>query len=87
MSHKTLILFALAGTLSFHAERGMAQQTEPRHLSGPIQNGVKHQPTRGDVGGGGEFSKGQAEETDRLYNELMSNSFGGTRHTGVARMR
>ena len=46
MSHKTLILFALAGTLSFPAERGMAQQTEPRHLSGPIQNGVKHQPTR-----------------------------------------
>ena len=87
MSHKTLIIFifALAATLSFPAERGMAQDTESLRVAGPIQNGIKHQPTRADVGH--EFSKDQAEETDRLYNELMSNSFGATHHSGVARMR
>jgi hypothetical protein len=85
MSHKTLIVFALAATLSFPAERGMAQDTESLRIAGPIQNGVKHQPTKADVGH--EFSKSQQEETDRLYNELMSNSFGDTRHTGIARMR
>ena len=51
----------------------------------PIQGGVKHQPTRDAVGG--EFSRGQAEETDKLYDELMSNSFSGTHHSGTARMR
>ena len=38
--------------------------------AGRFQNGVKHQPTRGAVGE--EFSPGQAKETDRLYDELMS---------------
>jgi hypothetical protein len=85
MSHKTLIAIALAATLSLPAERGMAQETESLRVAGPIQNGIKHQPTRGDVGS--EFSRSQQEETDRLYNELMSNSSGGTRHTGIARMR
>ena len=85
MSHKTLILFALAGALWFPAERGMAQDAESLRIAGPIQNGVKHQPTRNDVAH--EFSKSQQEETDRLYEELMSNSFGATHHTGNARMR
>jgi hypothetical protein len=85
MSPKTLIVFALAGTLSFPAAPGMAQDAESLRIAGPIQNGVKHQPTPGDVGH--EFSKSQQEETDRLYNELMSNSFSGNRHTGIARMR
>ena len=85
MSYNTLIVFALAGALSCLAQRGIAQETPPLHSSGPIQNGIKHQPTRGEVGG--EFSKGQAEETDRLYDELMSNSFSATHHPGIARMR
>ena len=83
---RTLIALALAGALSSLAQQAIAQDSRPLHEGDwPIQNGVKHQPTRSAVGS--EFSKGQAEETDRLYNELMSNSFGGTRHTGIARMR
>jgi hypothetical protein len=86
MSNRTLIIFALAGLFSCPAQQGIAQNSSSVHEGGwPIQNGVKHQPTRGEVGS--EFSRSQQEETDRLYNELMSNSFGGTRHTGVARMR
>ena len=53
--------------------------------TGRFQNGIKHQPTQGEVGS--EFSRSQQEETDRLYNELMSNSFGATHHSGIARMR
>jgi hypothetical protein len=36
---------------------------------------------------GGEFSKSQQEETDKLYDELMSNSYSATHHTGISRMR
>ena len=53
--------------------------------AGRFQNGIKHQPTRDAVGE--EFSRSQAEETDRLYDELLSNSYGATHHTGTARMR
>ena len=85
MSHKRLIVFALVVTLSCLAEQAFAQNSSSVHEGGwPIENGVKHQPTRGAVGG--EFSKGQQEETDRLYNELMSNS-AATHHSGIARMR
>ena len=86
MLHKTLIVFALVGGLSCLAQPGIAQDSRPLHGGGwPIQNGVKHQPTRGAVGG--EFSRSQAEETDKLYDELMSNSFSATHHSGTARMR
>jgi len=86
MFHKTIIVAALAGALSCLAQQAIAQDSRPVHGGGwPIQNGVKHQPTRGAVGG--EFSRGQAEETDKLYEELMSNSFGATHHSGTARMR
>jgi hypothetical protein len=87
MSHKTIIVAALAGALSCLAQQAIAQDSRvPVHGGGwPIQNGVKHQPTRDAVGG--EFSRGQAEETDRLYEELMSNSFSATHHPGTARMR
>jgi hypothetical protein len=89
MSRRTLIVLALAGPLSLLAQQAIAQDSRPVHGDDwPIQNGIKHQPTRAELGGGQEFSRGQAEETDRLYNELMSN--GGTshtHHTGVARMR
>ena len=86
MSHKRLIVLALVGTLSCPAQQTFAQNSSSVHEgSWPIENGVKHQPTRGEVGG--EFSRSQQEETDRLYNELMSNSFGATHHSGIARMR
>lgn len=87
MSRKTIIVAALAGALACPAQQAIAQDNRVPVHSGdwPIQNGVKHQPTRGAVGG--EFSRSQAEETDRLYDELMSNSFSGTHHPGNARMR
>jgi hypothetical protein len=83
MSNRKLILLAmLAGCL---AEPAIAQNSSSVHEGAwPIENGVKHQPTRGAVGG--EFSKSQQEETDKLYDELMSN-YGSTHHTGVSRMR
>ncbi|MGB7972891.1 MAG: hypothetical protein WCF81_00785 [Roseiarcus sp.] len=86
MLHKTIIVGALAGGLSCLAQQATAQDSHaPLHGGGwPIQNGVKHQPTRG---AGGEFTPGQAQETDKLYDELMSNSFGATHHTGNARTR
>jgi hypothetical protein len=86
MFHKTIIVIALTGALSCLAQQAIAQDSRPVHGGvWPIQNGVKHQPTRGAVGG--EFSPGQAQETDKLYDELMSNSFSGTHHSGTARMR
>jgi hypothetical protein len=86
MSHKALMVFALVGALCCLAQQAIAQDSRPVHGGAwPIQNGIKHQPTRGAVQG--EFSRGQAEETDKLYEELMSNSFSATHHTGNARMR
>ena len=86
MLHKTILVGALAGALSCLAQQATAQDRVPAHGGDwPIQNGVKHQPTRGAVGG--EFSPGQAEETDKLYDELLSNSFSATHHSGTARMR
>jgi hypothetical protein len=86
MLHKTMIVAALVGALSCLAQQAIAQESRPVHGGAwPIQNGVKHQPTRGAVGG--EFTPGQQNETDRLYDELMSNSFSATHHPGNARMR
>ena len=86
MLHKTIIVAALAGALSCLAQQAIAQDSHvPVHEGGwPIQKGVKHQPTRGAVGG--EFSRGQAEETDRLYDELLNN-YGSTHHPGDIRTR
>jgi hypothetical protein len=86
MLNKINLVGALAGALSCLAQQAIAQDSHPIHGGDwPIQNGVKHQPTRGAVGG--EFSPGQANETDKLYDELMSNSFSSTHHSGTARMR
>ncbi len=85
MFRKTLSVFALVGALSSPAQQAIAQDSRPVHGGGwPIQGGVKHQPTRSEVGG--EFSRNQQEETDKLYDELMSN-YGATHHSGNARMR
>ena len=87
MSHKALMVFALVGALCCLVQQAIAQDSRPVHGGAwPIQNGVKHQPTR-DAVGGSEFSRSQQEETDKLYEELMSNSFSATHHTGNARMR
>jgi hypothetical protein len=86
MLHKIILVGALAGALSFLAQLAIAQDSRvPVHGGDwPIQGGVKHQPSRGAVGG--EFSSGQANETDKLYDELM-NGYGSTHHSGTARMR
>jgi hypothetical protein len=85
MLHKTIIAGALVGGLSCLAQQAMAQESRPVHEGAwPIQGGVKHQPTRGAVGG--EFTPGQQNETDRLYDELM-NSYGATHHPGNVRAR
>ena len=86
MLHKAIIAGAVVGGLSCLAPQAMAQDSRPIHGGAwPIQGGVKHQPTRGAVGG--EFTPGQQNETDRLYEELMSNSFSATHHPGNARSR
>jgi hypothetical protein len=86
MFQKTIIVGALAGVLLWFTQQAVAQESRPIHEGEwPIQNGVKHQPTRGAARG--EFSRGQAEETDRLYDELMLNNFSATHHPGNARSR
>jgi hypothetical protein len=73
MLHKTLITFTLVGVLSFLAPLGIAQDSSSVHEGDwPIQGGVKHQPTRGELGGGREFSQDQAREIDQLYDQLLS---------------
>ena len=85
MLHKTIIIAAVAGALSCLAQQAIAQDSRPIHGGAwPIQGGVKHQPTRGDVGG--EFTPGQQNETDKLYDELM-NGYSATHHSGTARSR
>jgi hypothetical protein len=88
MSRKTLIVFALVGPLSFLAERGIAQETS-LHPSWPIENGIKHQPTQNELRAlhDQDVPASDAREIDRLYDELMSNSYSSTHHTGIARMR
>ena len=50
MSNRTLIIFALVGLFSCLPQRGIAQNSPPVHGGDwPIQNGIKHQPTRGEV--------------------------------------
>jgi hypothetical protein len=86
MLHKTIIAGTLVGGILCLAQQAIAQQSRRVHEGAwPIQGGVRHQPTRGVVGG--EFTPGQQSETDKLYDELMSNSFSATHHPGTARMR
>jgi hypothetical protein len=88
MSRKTLIVLALVGPLSLLPQRGIAQETPSLHPAWPIENGVKHQPTQNELRAlhDQDVPPNDAAEVDRLYNELMS-GYGGTHHTGIARMR
>ena len=89
MPYKTLLALALVGPLSFLAQPGIAQENPSLREAGPIQNGVKHQPTQNDLKALHEqdISPNDAREIDRLYDELMSNDYSTTHHTGIARMR
>ena len=88
MSYKTLFALALVGALSLPAQRGIAQETE-LHPSCPIENGIKHQPTQNELRElhDQDVTPNDAREIDRLYDELMSNSYAATHHTGIGRMR
>jgi hypothetical protein len=87
MSYKTLFALALIGALSFPAQRGIAQDAGSLHPPGPIQNGIKHQPTQNELKAlhDQDVTPSDAREIDRLYDELMTN--GSTHHPGIARMR
>ncbi|HTZ66796.1 MAG TPA: hypothetical protein VMB83_04885 [Roseiarcus sp.] len=88
MSHKTLMIFALIGALPFAAQRADAEDSSSVHEGQwPIQNGFNRQPTRGDLGGGHEFSSDQANEVDRLYDQLLSGGAKSEDHPGLKRAR
>ncbi len=89
MSHKTLFALAVVAPLSFLAQPGIAQEKLSLHPAWPIQNGFNRQPTQNDLKAlrGQDVPPGDARELDRLYDELMSNSYSSTHHTGIARMR
>ena len=70
MSHKSLVVFVLAEALSFAAEPTIAEDSSSVH-EGEWPIVVKHQPTRGELGGGHELTLDQAGEVDRLYDELL----------------
>ena len=89
MSYKTLVALGLFAPLLFLPQPGIAQEKPALHPAWPIQNGVKHQPTRDELRAlhDQDVPPTDAREVDRLYDELLSNSDGGTHHTGIARMR
>ena len=89
MSYKTLFALPLIGLLSFLAQPGIAQERPALGRAWPIQNGVKHQPTQSELRALHEqdVPPNDAREIDQLYNELMSNSYSSTHHTGDARTR
>ena len=89
MSCKTLLALALAGPLPFLAQPGAAQEGPLLHEAWPIQNGIKHQPTRAELRALHEqdVPANDAREIDRLYDELLSNGYSSTHHTGDARTR
>jgi len=88
MPYKTLLALALIGPLSLVAQPGIAQESGSLHPSWPIQNGIKHQPTENELRAlhDQDVPSSDAREIDRLYDQLMS-GYGGTHHTGIARMR
>jgi hypothetical protein len=89
MSQKLLFALVLLGALAFLPQRGSAQEPGSVLPSWPIENGIKHQPTQGELRALHEqdVTPKDARELDRLYDELMSSGNVGTHHTGIARMR
>jgi hypothetical protein len=89
MSRKTLLTLALLGPLLLVGQPGIAQEKPPLHRAWPIQNGFNRQPTQNDLRAlhGQDVPPGDAREIDRLYDELMSDSYGKTHHPGDIRTR
>ena len=85
MAHRALFAFTLIIALTFLAEPGMCQNPPVHEGPWPIENGIKRQPTRGEVHGQ-DITPGQANEVDKLYDELMS-TYQSNHHPGIARSR
>jgi hypothetical protein len=60
---------------------GGAEDAPVHHRSWPIHNGFKHQPTQYELRAlhQQDVTRGQAQETDQLYDRLMSNQILGRR--------
>jgi hypothetical protein len=68
---------ALAATLPFLAQRGVAENARPLpHGRWPIYDGLNHQPTQNELRAlhQRDVTPDQAREIDRLYNQLLSSS-------------
>jgi hypothetical protein len=64
---------------------GGAEDAPVHRRSWPIHNGFKHQPTQSDLRAlhQQDVTRGQAQETDELYDRLMSNQILGRRPAGA----
>ena len=87
MLHKTIIVGALVGVISCLAQQAIAQEFPAGSWGRLADLRTGSSTSRPGARWEGNSTPGQAEETDKLYNELMSNSFSDTHHTGTARMR
>jgi hypothetical protein len=75
MLNKVVRSCALVAALSILAEPGVARNALPLH-QGPIYNGVDHQPTENELRASHQHdvTPDQAQEIDRLYDQLLSSS-------------
>jgi hypothetical protein len=74
---KIAIACALGAALSFLGTLGFSEEAPPLHQGDwPIQNGHDQQPTQDQLNALDlhDVSPNQAQEVDRLYNKLLSNS-------------
>jgi Spy/CpxP family protein refolding chaperone len=74
MLNKVVRAWALVAALSILAEPGVAKDA-PLH-QGPIYNGFDHQPSRDELRAlhQHDVTPDQAQEIDRLYDQLLSSS-------------
>jgi hypothetical protein len=77
MSNKVVCACALVAALSILAQPGVAKDAPPLHQGPwPIYNGFNHQPTQHELGAlhQQDVPSDQADEIDRLYDQLLSSS-------------
>jgi hypothetical protein len=77
MSSKVVCACTLAVALSILAQPGVAKDAPPLHQPPwPIYNGFNHQPTQDELGAlhQQDVPPDQAQEIDRLYDQLLSSS-------------
>ena len=77
MSNKVVCAGALVAALSILAGPAVAKDAPPFHQGPwPIYNGFNHQPTQDELGAlhQQDVPPYQAQEIDRLYDQLLSSS-------------